>query len=246
MPSQNLAKTELKTSLKLSFRIQDTSSTWDTFWLLYSRPTMLPSLVICEVDPTIAHTTCALSTPYAVLSWYLLPEGFLHLSPLPTLCLCVTQSDPKSADLIKYSYWTEYFSWLCFSVDPNIHWITCRVDTWPNFSKRFRLAEMPLGDTVLSKNTPWQVTFSLVLYNNWVRIPGSLTWYNLKTKSFVYHLLHLWEMYSCLRLSHFFNTSVFQYNPLYKDSNKMLLKHFCFNSGILKLGQHKTKKKKNL
>lgn len=120
MPSQNLVKSELKPSLKLSFRIQDTSSAWDTFWLLYTRPTVLPGLVLCEVDLTTAHTTCVLSTPYSVLSWYLLSEGFLHLSPLPTLCLCATQSGPKSTDLIKYSYWTEYFSWLCYSVDPNI------------------------------------------------------------------------------------------------------------------------------
>lgn len=133
VPSQNLAKRNLKPSLKLPFRIQGTSSAWDTS---RAGSIMLPGLVMCEVHPTTAHTTfSALSTPYSVLSWHLPPERFLHLSPLPTLCFCVIQSNPRSDDLIKYSCWTEYFFCLCHSIDPSIHWITYRVDRW-QFSQR--------------------------------------------------------------------------------------------------------------
>lgn len=95
MPSQNLVERELKASLKLSFRIQDTSSARDTLWLLHSRPTMLPGLVLCEVDLTTAHTTCVLSTPYSVLSWYLLRDSYI--CPHCQLCVSVSHNQALRA-----------------------------------------------------------------------------------------------------------------------------------------------------
>lgn len=129
----------MKASLRLSFRIQGKPSTWSTFWLPYSRPAMLPTLVICYVhDPATADSTLStLFTSNNSLLLSLLVSGIFHFVPAANstpLFMSRNQTPGvvigcfQSLSCRKYACWTEYFFQLSNSVDANLCSVNHGVD----------------------------------------------------------------------------------------------------------------------
>lgn len=90
MPSQKPGFKGSEDLLKLSYRIQGKPKTWDTFWLPYRRPSMLPTLMIFhDGDPILLMLLLVFllqATPF--YSFYVNPIFCLRdsyiLSLLPT------------------------------------------------------------------------------------------------------------------------------------------------------------------
>lgn len=172
MPSQNQTWREVKPALRLSFKIQGKSSTWDKFWLLYSSPAMLPTLVICHDGESNYCSCCFFYSFYSQqppptlssMSWHLLSRGFLQFVPtVNSMSPFMSYNQTlirvviwylQSLSCIKYHAGQITFSSF-LTADPNFHSVNYGVDIWSVFSKKIWLAQKPMVDRVFSKNILW-------------------------------------------------------------------------------------------